>query len=88
MTRSEIITSALKRENKPIFQFSNVVVVENNLIGVIVKTWGASITGTHRGVHYEVYVRSYNDIREYDEDDIKHFVYSKELFDEELQFYD
>jgi len=63
-------------ENPPKFQFSNVVVVEGNLIGCIVKTWGASMD---RGVHYEVYVRSYNCTLEYDEADIKHFVYDKEL---------
>ncbi len=64
--------------NKPTpkFQFSNVVVVDENLIGCIVKTWGAS---KMRGVHYDVYVRSYNGIKEYDEDEIKHFVYDKEL---------
>lgn len=64
--------------NKPTpkFQFSNVVVVDENLIGCIVKTWGAS---KMRGVHYDVYVRSYNRIKEYDEDEIKHFVYDKVL---------
>ncbi|NUW28958.1 hypothetical protein [Aliarcobacter butzleri] len=60
----------------PKFQFSNVVVVDENLIGCIVKTWGAS---KMRGVHYEVYVRSYNGIKEYDEDEIKHLVYDKVL---------
>ena len=61
----------------PIFQFSNVVVViENNLVGCIVKTWGAS---KKRGGHYEVYVRSYNSVLEYDEKDIKHLVYDKEI---------
>ena len=42
-------------KNTPKFQFSNVVVVRKNLVGVIVKTWGASKL---RGVHYDVYVRS------------------------------
>ena len=60
------------------FQFSNVVVVDGNLIGVIVKTWGAS---NRRNTHYEVYVRCYNEIREYDECEIKHFVYDKVLED-------
>lgn len=66
----------MKNQPTPKFQFSNVVVVDENLIGCIVKTWGASMD---RGVHYEVYVRSYNRIEEYDEKDIKHFVYDKEL---------
>ena len=60
----------------PKFQFSNVVVVRKNLIGVIVKTWGAS---KNRGIHYEIYVRSWNRIEEFDEDEIKHLVYDKEI---------
>jgi len=63
-------------KNTPKFQFSNVVVVRKNLIGVIVKTWGAS---KNRGVHYDVYVRSWNRIEEFDEEEIKHFVYDKEI---------
>lgn len=63
----------------PKFQFSNVVIVEGNLVGCIVKTWGPSCG---RETHYEVYVRSYNSIYEYDEKDIKHFVYDKELEEE------
>ena len=66
------------RIDYPRFQFSNVVVVEDSLIGCVVKTWGAS---KMRGIHYEVYVRSYNCIKEYDESEIKHFVYDKELDD-------
>ena len=63
-------------KNTPKFQFSNVVVVRKNLVGVIVKTWGAS---KNRGIHYEVYVRSWNRIEEFDEDEIKHLVYDKEI---------
>lgn len=63
-------------KNTPKFQFSNVVVVRKNLVGVIVKTWGAS---KNRGIHYEVYVRSWNRIEEFDEEEIKHLVYDKEL---------
>lgn len=64
------------------FTFGNIVVVDGNLVGVVVKSWGASLTGSKRGVHHEVYVRSYNGIKEYDEQDITHFVYDKELSDE------
>ena len=63
-------------KSTPKFQFSNVVVVRKNLIGVVVKTWGAS---KNRGIHYEVYVRSWNRIEEFDEDEIKHLVYDKEI---------
>ena len=69
--------------DSPRFQFSNVVLVEGNLIGVIVKTWGAS---ERRETHYEVYVRSLNIIREYDESDIRHYVYDKELSDEQMEY--
>lgn len=64
--------------NKPTpkFQFSNVVVVRKNLVGVIVKTWSASKL---RDVHYDIYVRSWNRIDEFDEDEIKHLIYDKEL---------
>lgn len=63
-------------KNTPRYQFSNVVVVKENLVGVILKTWGAS---KNRGIHYEVYVRSWNSIEEFNEDEIKHLVYDKEI---------
>jgi len=63
----------------PKFQFSNVVVVESEFIGCIVKTWGAS---KNRGIYYEVYVRSFNTIKEYDEADIQHLVYDKVILEE------
>lgn len=51
------------------FQFSNVVVVDDNQIGVIVKSWANET--------YDVYVRSYNGVKEYKQNDIRHFVYDK-----------
>jgi len=66
----------------PIFQFSNVVVVDDDQIGVIVKAWDSSPEYT-----YEVYVRSYNAIKEYPESEIKHYVFSKHLHDDEHGFY-
>lgn len=61
------------------FQFGNVVVVDDNQIGVIVKSWA---DGKH-----DVYVRSYNGVREYESKDIKHYIYSKELTADEHEFY-
>jgi hypothetical protein len=61
------------------YQFGNVVVVDGGQIGVIVKSWADDT--------YEVYVRSLNCVKEYKEDDIRHFVYSKELSDEERNYY-
>jgi response regulator RpfG family c-di-GMP phosphodiesterase len=65
----------LQFSNTPKFQFGNIVVIENNLIGCIVKTWKSS---QNKNIYYEIYVREYNQIKEYNEDTIKHFVYDKE----------
>ncbi len=62
------------------FQFGNVVVVDDDQIGVIVKSW---MNGDH-----EVYVRSFNAVKEYKEDEIKHFIYSKSLSPSEYEFYE
>lgn len=67
---------------KPMYQFSNVVVVEEDLIGVILKTWEGG-----DGYNYDIYVRSLNSINNYEESEIKHFVYSKELSEEEKDYY-
>ncbi len=64
------------------FQFSNVVVVEKDFIGVIVKSWKGKNEYNH-----DVYVRTFNTIINYQEDDIKHFVHSKELSENEYEFY-
>lgn len=61
------------------FQFGNVVVVDVDQIGLIVKSWEDD--------SHDVYVRSYNNIGTYKAKDIKHFVYSKQLSDEEQSFY-
>lgn len=68
-------------KNKPRFLFGDIVVVENDLIGVVVKTWDCS----SKGYQYEVYVRSYNKIIDYDENEIDRYrVRHKELNEEEL----
>jgi len=69
--------------NKPQFQFGNIVVVDGDQIGVIVKTWSAKVDD----YTYDIYVRSYNGIREYPQSKIDHFVFSKELSAEEKGFY-
>lgn len=67
------------------FCFGDIVVVEGNLIGVIVKSW----IRNNKEIVYEVYVRSYNGIKEYKEDDIQRYmVRHKELNDEELDYQD
>lgn len=69
----------------PKFQFGNVVVTDGGQIGVICKTWMCSLSRPH---HYDVYVRSLNGLSEYDEEELRHYVFSKELADDELDFYD
>jgi len=62
------------------FQFGNVVVVQPDLIGVIVKSWADH---TH-----DVYVREFNGVQQYPENQIKHYVYSKSLSKAQREFYD
>ncbi len=65
------------------FQFSNVVVVDGDNVGVIVKSWHHN-DGSY---NHDVYVRYHSVIKNYHETEIKHFVYSKELHDEEREYY-
>lgn len=65
------------------FLFGDIVVVEGYLIGVIVKSWQSLM----RGNYYEVYVRNYNAIKEYDEREIERYkVRHKELNEEEMYY--
>lgn len=68
------------------FFFGDIVVVDSGQIGIVVKSWGPSLLGK-RGYHHEVYVRSYNGIKEYDEDKIQRYIVSKELSDEEREWH-
>ena len=63
------------------FCFGDIVVVEGNLIGVVVKSW------ISRENNYDVYVRSYNRILNYPESDIERYmVRHKELNVEEMEW--
>lgn len=65
------------------FLFGDIVVVERFLIGVIVKSWKSN----KKGNYYEVYVRNYNEIKEYNEDEIERYkVRHKELNEEEMYY--
>lgn len=65
------------------FLFGDIVVVEDYLIGVIVKTWYS----TMKGYYYEVYVRNYNGIKEYNEEEIERYrVRHKQLNKEEYYY--
>ena len=65
---------------KPLYLFGDIVVVNNFLIGVVVKTWGDG----HR-FYYEIYVRSLNAIKQYREEEVERYrVRHKELNEEEV----
>lgn len=67
---------------KPLYLFGDIVVIENLLIGVVVKTW-ADI----HGFYYEIYVRSLNAIKKYREEEVERYrVRHKELNEEELYY--
>lgn len=65
------------------FCFGDIVIIEENLIGVIVKSW----IKNNKEVYYEVYVREFNGIKEYKEYEIQRYmVRHKELNEEELEY--
>ena len=65
------------------FCFGDIVVVEGSYIGVVVKSWISS----QKGVVHEVYVRTYNSIVEYKEDDIQRYMVRHKYLDEqELEY--
>ena len=69
---------------KPKFLFGDIVVVEDVLIGVIVKTW-QYLDGEISD--YDVYVRGFNSIVNYPENKIERYaVRHKYLNDEELKY--
>ena len=65
------------------FCFGDIVVVEGDRIGVVVKSWVNGKIGNH----YDVYVRLYNAIVEYKEADMQRYmVRHKYLNEEELEY--
>lgn len=66
------------------FLFGDIVVVDDDLIGVIVKTWENIDTKT---IYYSVYVRQTNSIINYNEKNVERYaVRHKYLNDEELKY--
>lgn len=66
--------------------FGDIVVVEGSLIGVVVKCWiDSALTNPIR--KYDVYVRYYSSIKQYDENNIERYrVRHKYLNEEELKY--
>ena len=68
------------------FCFGDIVVVEGNLIGVVVKSWITYSKGK-KICNYDVYVRMKNAIQNYREDEIQRYmVRHKYLSEEELEY--
>lgn len=69
--------------NSPKFLFGDIVVVNENQIGVIVKSW----QNTARGNWYEVYNRMTSSIVDYEEFEIERYkVRHKYLNEEEMDY--
>lgn len=72
------------------YTFGDIVIVDNNLIGVVVKSWITLLKGELKDrerINYEVYVRSHNRIIEYPESKVsRYLVRHKELSEEELEW--
>lgn len=65
--------------------FGDIVVVEDSLIGVIVKSWGESNRGAER--NYDIYVRMFNSIKNYPESQVQRYmVRHKYLNEEEIEY--
>lgn len=65
------------------FCFGDIVVVDDIQIGVVVKCWSGNTTGNS----YDIYVRSYNAIKNYNENEIERYmVRHKYLNDEEVEY--
>lgn len=65
--------------------FGDIVVVDEDQIGVVVKNWAESSRGDEASA--EVYVRSYNDIRQYPLSKVERYqVRHKELDEAEREY--
>lgn len=65
--------------------FGDIVVVDQDQIGVVVKCWGRDNHGNPP--KFEVYVRNYRGIREYSEPDVdRYLVRHKELDGDEIDY--
>lgn len=68
------------------FCFGDIVVVEENLIGVVVKSWITYSKG-EKIRNYDVYVRMKNTIQNYREEEMERYmVRHKYLNEEELEY--
>lgn len=74
---------------KPKYLFGDIVVIDDKNIGVIVKSWEhlTDRDGLTKEFNYDVYVRTFNFITEYQEDEIERYrVRHKYLDEQELEW--
>jgi hypothetical protein len=71
--------------NKPKFLFGDIVVINENQIGVVLKTW--DMMDVIRKFEYEIYNRMTSEVESYFEDDIERYrVRHKYLNEEEMDY--
>ena len=69
------------------FCFGDIVVVEGNLIGVVVKSWCGNIGPNPTGPNHDVYVREFNAIVNYPEAAMQRYmVRHKHLDEAEMEY--
>ncbi len=69
-------------KKKALYLFGDIVVVCNNHIGVVVKTWE-----NDKGYEYEVYVRTWNKIWTFKEKEVERYrVRHKYLDEQEMEW--
>ena len=64
------------------FCFGDIVVVEHDKIGVIVKSWIHRHNGK-KDNNYDVYVRIHNEIKNFEEDEIERYMVRHKYLDED-----
>lgn len=68
------------------FCFGDIVVVEDNLIGVVVKSW-VTTSKVKTFNNHDVYVRMLDEIKNYKEDEIERYMVRHKYLDENEQYY-
>lgn len=68
------------------FTFGDIVIVDEENIGVVVKSW-ISFKDNIKYFKYDVYVRNYNLIKEYEEEEIERYMVRHKYLSEEEKVY-
>ena len=69
------------------YLFGDIVVVEDNLLGVVLKTWETISSTGHHYFNYDIYVRAHSYIKNYQESQVERYrVRHKYLDEEELRY--